>query len=53
MQVKDLLHIKYQGIRPAAGYPTQPDHTEKLTMWTMLDAEKNTGAWCRVSMWDE
>lgn len=35
----DLLRCKYQGIRPAPGYPTQPDHTEKLTMWNLLKAE--------------
>merc|ERR1712086_746167 len=29
----DLLKIKYDGIRPAPGYPSQPDHTEKSTMW--------------------
>tara|TARA_B110000902_G_scaffold250457_1_gene309654 strand:- start:223 stop:675 length:453 start_codon:yes stop_codon:yes gene_type:complete len=29
----DLLKIKYDGIRPAPGYPSQPDHTEKTTMW--------------------
>ena len=34
---------KYQGIRPAAGYPCQPDHTEKDTLWKILDAEKSTG----------
>jgi 5-methyltetrahydrofolate--homocysteine methyltransferase len=37
----DLLKIKYDGIRPAPGYPSQPDHTEKGTMWDMIDAEKN------------
>ena len=31
------------GIRPAPGYPTQPDHTEKNFMWKLLDAEKLTG----------
>ena len=31
------------GIRPAPGYPSQPDHTEKLTLWKLLDAEKLTG----------
>jgi len=36
-----LLKIKYDGIRPAPGYPSQPDHTEKGTMWDMIDAEKN------------
>lgn len=35
--------MKYQGIRPAPGYPTQPDHTEKLTMWTLLDIKADTG----------
>ncbi len=33
---EDLLKIKYQGIRPAPGYPSQPDHTEKRTMWELL-----------------
>jgi 5-methyltetrahydrofolate--homocysteine methyltransferase len=33
----DLLKIKYQGIRPAPGYPSQPDHTEKETMWKLMD----------------
>ena len=35
--------VKYQGIRPAPGYPTQPDHTEKNFMWKLLDAHKATG----------
>jgi len=39
----DMLKTKYQGIRPAPGYPTQPDHTEKNLMWSLLDAQKNTG----------
>ena len=39
----DLLKVKYQGIRPAPGYPTQPDHTEKNFMWKILDAEKSAG----------
>jgi len=39
----DLLKTKYQGIRPAPGYPTQPDHTEKELMWKLLDATKATG----------
>ncbi|PIC47108.1 hypothetical protein B9Z55_006571 [Caenorhabditis nigoni] len=37
----DLLSIKYEGIRPACGYPSQPDHTEKRTLWKLLEAEKN------------
>ena len=36
----DLLKVKYQGIRPAPGYPTQPDHTEKKFMWELLKADK-------------
>lgn len=39
----DLLKIKYQGIRPAPGYPCQPDHTEKLTMWKLLNVSENIG----------
>jgi len=39
----ELLHEKYRGIRPAAGYPASPDHTEKSTLFELLDAEKTTG----------
>ncbi len=39
----DLLEEKYRGIRPAAGYPSSPDHSEKRTLWTLLDAEAQTG----------
>jgi 5-methyltetrahydrofolate--homocysteine methyltransferase len=39
----DLINESYQGIRPAPGYPAQPDHTEKVTLWKLLDVEKNTG----------
>jgi 5-methyltetrahydrofolate--homocysteine methyltransferase len=39
----DLIEEKYRGIRPAAGYPACPDHTEKGISWQILDAEKNTG----------
>ncbi|WKX97383.1 hypothetical protein Q1695_013215 [Nippostrongylus brasiliensis] len=35
----DLLAVKYDGIRPAPGYPTQPDHTEKRTLWDLLKPE--------------
>ncbi|MGB8355000.1 MAG: methionine synthase [Chthoniobacteraceae bacterium] len=38
-----LLEEQYRGIRPAAGYPACPDHTEKGTIWNLLDVEKNTG----------
>jgi 5-methyltetrahydrofolate--homocysteine methyltransferase len=39
----DLIFEKYRGIRPAAGYPACPDHTEKGTLWRLLEVEKNTG----------
>ena len=39
----DLLKVKYDGIRPAPGYPSQPDHTEKRTLWALLDAHKRAG----------
>jgi 5-methyltetrahydrofolate--homocysteine methyltransferase len=38
----DLIEEKYRGIRPAAGYPACPDHTEKGTLWRLLDVEANT-----------
>jgi 5-methyltetrahydrofolate--homocysteine methyltransferase len=40
---EDLIEEKYRGIRPAPGYPAQPDHTEKRTIFNLLDAERNTG----------
>lgn len=39
----ELIHEKYQGIRPAPGYPAQPDHTEKITLFELLDATATTG----------
>jgi 5-methyltetrahydrofolate--homocysteine methyltransferase len=39
----DLIAEKYRGIRPAAGYPACPDHTEKGTLWRLLNVEANTG----------
>ena len=38
-----LVYEKYQGIRPAPGYPACPEHTEKRTLWQLLDPEKNAG----------
>ena len=40
---EQLIHEEYRGIRPAAGYPACPDHTEKGTLWRLLDVERNTG----------
>merc|ERR1712228_805038 len=39
----DLLKIKYDGTRPAPGYPSQPDHTEKTTMWELIQAKELAG----------
>jgi 5-methyltetrahydrofolate--homocysteine methyltransferase len=39
----DLIGEKYRGIRPAPGYPACPDHTEKGTIWRLLDVEANIG----------
>jgi 5-methyltetrahydrofolate--homocysteine methyltransferase len=39
----ELIQEKYRGIRPAAGYPACPDHTEKGTLWQLLAVEANTG----------
>ncbi|WP_426039632.1 methionine synthase [Brevundimonas sp. DC300-4] len=41
--IQDLIEEKYQGIRPAPGYPAQPDHTEKATLFRLLQAERNAG----------
>ena len=39
----DLIREKYRGIRPAPGYPACPDHTEKATLWQMLEPGENAG----------
>ena len=43
LKPEDLIEEKYRGIRPAAGYPACPDHTEKGILWELLDVEKNAG----------
>ena len=40
---EELISERYRGIRPAAGYPASPDHTEKEMLFELLQAEKNTG----------
>lgn len=40
---EELIGEAYSGIRPAPGYPAQPDHTEKLTLFSLLNAEENSG----------
>jgi len=39
----ELIREEYRGIRPAPGYPACPDHTEKATLWRLLDVERNAG----------
>lgn len=43
LSFEEMIKEKYQGIRPAPGYPACPDHTEKQTIWNLLNAEKSTG----------
>jgi 5-methyltetrahydrofolate--homocysteine methyltransferase len=43
MSEADMLKVNYQGIRPAPGYPSQPDHTEKEVMWSLLKAGDTAG----------
>jgi 5-methyltetrahydrofolate--homocysteine methyltransferase len=43
LTAEQLIREEYRGIRPAAGYPACPDHTEKLLLWKLLDVESNTG----------
>ncbi|HEC20786.1 MAG TPA: methionine synthase [Gammaproteobacteria bacterium] len=42
---EQLIKEEYKGIRPAAGYPASPDHTEKDTLWELLDVQDTTGIW--------
>ena len=43
LSAADLIQERYRGIRPAPGYPACPDHTEKGTLWRLLDVKENTG----------
>ena len=40
---EELIREQYQGIRPAPGYPANPDHTEKTILWDLMAVEQNTG----------
>jgi 5-methyltetrahydrofolate--homocysteine methyltransferase len=42
LSLEDMLKVKYQGIRPAPGYPSQPDHREKKQMWDLLEIDRLT-----------
>jgi len=43
LTVAECLNVKYKGIRPAPGYPSQPDHTEKSVMWKLMNIEEECG----------
>jgi len=43
LSMAEIIQEKYRGIRPAAGYPASPDHTEKGILWRLLNVEANTG----------
>jgi 5-methyltetrahydrofolate--homocysteine methyltransferase len=43
LSTEDLIKERYRGIRPAPGYPAMPDHTEKQTLFNLLDANVNSG----------
>jgi len=43
LSMAEIIQEKYRGIRPAAGYPASPDHTEKGILWSLLNVEANTG----------
>ena len=50
LKYEDLIKEEYDGIRPAPGYPAQPDHTEKITIWKLLEVEKNTDIFLTESL---
>jgi 5-methyltetrahydrofolate--homocysteine methyltransferase len=43
LTTEDLIDEKYRGIRPAAGYPSCPDHTEKRTLWQLMQIDEKIG----------
>jgi 5-methyltetrahydrofolate--homocysteine methyltransferase len=49
LDVEELIKENYQGIRPAPGYPACPEHTEKATLFELLEVEKNTGIYLTES----
>lgn len=50
LSTDQLIREEYRGIRPAPGYPAQPDHTEKPILFKLLDVEKSTGIHLTESM---
>lgn len=43
LTMEDIVKEQYRGIRPAPGYPACPDHTQKKTLWKMMDVQRHTG----------
>jgi len=43
LSVEDLIKVRYSGLRPAPGYPSQPDHTEKSAMWDLMNVKEDIG----------
>merc|ERR550537_59769 len=50
LSTEDLIKVKYSGIRPAPGYPSQPDHTEKTAMWDLMNVKEEIGVELTDSM---
>lgn len=50
LSVEDLIKVRYSGIRPAPGYPSQPDHTEKTAMWDLMNVKEEIGVELNDSM---
>jgi 5-methyltetrahydrofolate--homocysteine methyltransferase len=50
LSIDDLIKVRYSGIRPAPGYPSQPDHTEKQTMWDLMNVKEEIGVELTDSM---
>merc|ERR1719174_26504 len=50
LSTEDLIKVRYSGIRPAPGYPSQPDHTEKATMWKLMQVKEEIGVELTESM---
>merc|ERR1711988_1444043 len=50
LSIDDLIKVRYDGIRPAPGYPSQPEHTEKVTMWKLMNVQEEIGVELTESM---
>jgi 5-methyltetrahydrofolate--homocysteine methyltransferase len=50
LSIDDLIKVRYSGIRPAPGYPSQPEHTEKTTMWNLMNVHEEIGVELTDSM---